>query len=167
MTVLFPAKDFDLENGLIDYILDTSVLRIYNQDLTLSDKVNHLDSVFYNEAMGNWFKKYSQIMDRLRLYFNIRNSTTPVNIYLFDYPDKSEEVNHKVFFDLRKALYLNYQEIYKEAVFLGIVKFNNEFKGYYITDVKMKSLEGVNKHNKDDSQYKQSTKEEFLELNFL
>lgn len=161
------AKDFDLENGLIDYVVDTSVLRIYNDDLTTNDKNNHLDSVFYTDAISSWLNKYSKIMDRLRLYFNIRDILDPVRIFMFNYPDKSEEVNHKMFYDIRKALYLNYQEVYKGAVFFATIKFNNEFKGYYISDKKLKCMESVNIGNKEEFILISSGGEDIGELNFL
>lgn len=163
------AKDFDLENGLIEYVIDTSVLRLYNDDLSQSDKENHLDSVFYNDAISHWTNKYSKMLDRLRLYFNIRDSRAPLRIFLFNYPDKAEEVNHKIFYDIRKALYLNYQEVYKGAILFATIKFHNEFKGYYFSEKQLKCLEMLKISNKENSLFidTNTSTEEITELNFI
>lgn len=165
------ADDFDLESGLIEYIIDTSVLRLYNADLSKEDKESHLKSIFYNEAISTWLEKYSKVMDRLRLYFNIRDVLEPLRIFIFNYPDKSEEVNHKIFYDIRKALYMNYQEVYKGSVFFCSVKFNNEFKGYYISEKKLKCLEMIHAGNKEDCLFKSGSQsnsdDNIIELNFL
>lgn len=136
------ANDFELsESGLIEYIFDTSVLRLYNEDLSLEDKESHLNCFFFNDAISVWTKKFMSILDKLKLYFCIKSELHPVKIYIFNYPDKNDEVNHKIFYEFRKSMYLQYQEIFKNSVVFNAIKYHNEFKGQYLKDSQLKSLE--------------------------
>lgn len=136
------ASDFELsESGLIEYIFDTSVLRLYNEDLSSEDKESHLNCFFFNDAVSMWTKKYMTILDKLKLYFCIKSDLHPVKIFVFNYPDKNDEVNHKIFYEFRKSLYMQYQEIFKNSVVFNVIKYHNEFKGQYLKDSQLKSLE--------------------------
>ena len=106
-------------------------------------------------------------MEKLRLNFHIRDCDHPMRIFIFNYPDKCEEINHKMFYDLRKSLYMNYQDVFKHSLFFATIKFNNEFKGYYLNEKQLKSLEIVNSNNKESCLYGKSLGENNFEINYL
>lgn len=146
------AYDFDIgEFGVIEYVFDTSVLRLYNNELTKEEKSTHLNSFFYNDSICKWTNIYMAVMDKLKLYFSIRSELNPVKIFMFNYPDKNDEVNHKMFYEFRKSIYIQYQEIFKKTVVFNIIKYFNEFRGYYIKNSQLKSLE-ILKFNNNDSE---------------
>ncbi len=137
------SSDFSLENGQIEYLFDTTVLRIYNEDLDKEDISNHLNSFFFNKAISTWTMSFLAIYDKLRVYFYVKSEIHPIKVFLFTYPDKNDEVNHKIFYEFRKTIYKQYQEIYKNTLVFNIIKYMNEFKGYYIKDSQLKRLEVV------------------------
>lgn len=135
------SKDFNLNNGLIDYVFDTSVLRLHNEDLTEEDKNSHLESIFFNNAVNNTNNLFMSMLDKLRNHFTVKSEINPMKLFMFNYPDKNDEVNHKIFFEFRKSIYKQYQEIYKDTLVFNTIKFLNEFKGHYIKDSQLKQLE--------------------------
>lgn len=142
------AYDFDIgELGVIEYVFDTSVLRLYNNMLSKEEKKTHLNSFFYNDSICKWTNTYMAIMDKLKLYFSIRSELNPVKIFMFNYPDKNDEVNHKMFYEFRKSIFIQYQEIFKNTVVFNIIRYYNEFRGYYIKDSQLKSLEIIKFEN--------------------
>lgn len=145
-TTFSTYNDFELD-GLISYVFDTSVLRLYNNDLSENDKKNHLSSLFSNDAISLWLNTYMKMFDILKKYFDIELSNI-TKFFCFNYPDKGEEVNHKLFFDLRKALYGNYQEVYKSNFIFTSIIFVNEFRGTYISERNLNLLEILNTNNK-------------------
>lgn len=145
-TTFSTFNDFELD-GLISYVFDTSVLRLYNNDLSENDKKNHLNSLFSNDAISSWLNTYMKMFDILKKYFDIELSNI-TKFFCFNYPDKGEEVNHKLFFDLRRALYGNYQEVYKSNFIFTSIIFVNEFRGTYISERNLNLLEILNTKNK-------------------
>ena len=164
-TTFSSFNEFEL-NGLISYVFDTSVLRLYNNDLSESDKKNHLSSLFNNDAISSWLNTYMKIFDILKNYFNVELSNV-IKFFCFNYPDKSEEVNHKLFFDIRRALYGNYQEIYKSNFIFANIVFVNEFRGTYISERSLNLLEVLDSKNKSYICNKISDDSTGMELSFI
>ena len=108
------------ESVKIDYIFDTSVLRIYSENLTDEEAKEH-HSFYFNEQISAKLKKIMQILDILKVFFNKETV-----MFVFDYIDKEDEVNHKLFYDLKNKLYQNYSIIKQDQFKVKYVRCHNE-----------------------------------------
>lgn len=140
------SEDFTLDDGKgeVEFIFDTSVLRLYCDEISNNDKITHVNSFYYNQTLSNWVNQYMSILDKIKTYFLIKSEIHPIKLYQFHYPDKDDEVNHKLFFEIRKSIYKQYEDIYKKTLLFNVIKYYNEFKGYYLKESQLKNLEIIN-----------------------
>lgn len=135
------AKENELEASAFDtmkikFVFDCSVLRLYNEDLNKEDKAKHLESFFFNNAVCDSTKVFMDVFDQLKRFY-----CKSFTFFIFDYPDKGDEMNHKLFYSFRLGLFSRYREIFNERARFFRVRFLNEFNGRYLTKLQARILE--------------------------
>lgn len=124
------------DKGKIEFIFDCSILRVftlYNQ--TVDKEIIAKNQIFYSEELTNIMKSYFLLFDLIK--FNFENT----KIFLLDYVDKEDDVNHKLMTDLKFSLFKNYLEIYKDTIFtVKRIKLNNIHGRKIINDKDLKNI---------------------------
>jgi hypothetical protein len=118
-----------LGNKKIDYIFDCSIFRVF------TDNKIHTEEIYYREEIQNTLDHYYNLIDLLKPYFN------QTKIYLMEYLEKEDDVNHKLLFDLKYSLISNYAEIYKEKIYFSKkVKLTNIIRSNQLSEKNIEQL---------------------------
>jgi hypothetical protein len=104
----------------IEFVFDCSIFRVI---MDVPEEKNDKNAIFFRNDIQATLNDYYTILDMLKSYF------LNAKIFLMEYEDKEDDVNHKLVFDLKYSMISNYATIYKEKIYyLKKVKLYNILK---------------------------------------
>jgi hypothetical protein len=118
---LFSSNLDFLKDKKIEFVFDCSIFRVFTDVSNTS--LHHDDAIFFKDEIQLALNDYFALLDLLKNYF------FRVKIFLLDYVDKVDDVNHHCVFDMKYAMLSNYELIYRDKIYnLKKIKLYNILK---------------------------------------
>ena len=98
-----------LNDKKIEFIFDCSIFRVFNQ--LNNQNTSNNEKIYFRDEIQFTLNDYYNMIDTLKPYFE------NTKIFLMEYKEKDDDVNHRLLFDLKYTLISNYARIYQEKIF--------------------------------------------------